>query len=210
MDIIEGIFTEEMFRAMGEDKMVNVLTGFKPLLRSSTALEMHKYMTNPNADKNLVSIIDRVLGDGIVSYVYINKIRTDRLNANVLNYDILGVEEAYRNGMFCGMPVKEGVETITHVVNNRMMLKSQDMTPSRTEWEAFKDCMLVNLNGDREAYNRFLVNSTRIYNTKAKPISLGVGGIISRMDSLEMGLKGIRYLEYLEKQGITGAGGITF
>lgn len=210
MDIIAGIFTEEMFLRMGDDSAIKVLKSFKPLLRSNTALEMYTYLNHPNADKKIVSLVEEVLGDDIATYVYINKIRTDRLNTNVLNYDVLGVEDAYKEGMFCGMPLEDGIDVIGKVINNRVSLKATDSNPSRSEWEAFKDCMLIALGADKASYNRFLVNSTRVYNTKAKPVSLGVGAIINRMESLEMGLKGVKYLKYLEEHGIAGVGGILF
>lgn len=210
MDIIAGIFTEEMFTNIGSDNALKVLKSFKPLLRSSTALEMYTYMSRSDADKSIVSLIDEVLGDDIATYVYINKIRADRLNTNVLNYDVLSVEDAYKEGMFCGMPLEDGINVISKVIKNRVSLKASDSNPSRSEWEAFKDCMLTVLRNDKPSYNKFLINSTRVYNTKAKTVSLGVGGIINRMESLEMGLKGVRYLQYLEEHGIAGVGGIMF
>lgn len=209
MKIIAGILEEEDFDGAVTDDQYGLLQALVPLLNSDTAKDVLHYLENGDKSLPIYNAVKDVLTQRAMIFKYSIDLRRNKVNANVASYNLYTVPFDYEeSGQFCGYSVGEGKEVVQDLINNRRYISDREFVASKEDFEHFY--ALAELCLPASSVKRIKTNKTRVYSPKRAPENTYLGIIVRRLDQLEMGLKGIEYLELCERSGVSVEGSVLF
>lgn len=198
MDIISGIFGEAEFRVM-PDEMINCLGR---LLDDKLAVRIKTYLLNPQADQEIVERIKSLIGDKIERCTFHEDVLQRGLVDLVskLSVPTLAYTEV-------DLPFLE--TELSWLKQNKDKLKSYIEPRKRDDFQEFLYHIRElqrNMIGKPKEYtnlvDRVMANKNSFCAANEKPRPTRIGTIVSQSQNWEIGLNGVRFLLYCQRNSI--------
>ena len=209
MKIIAGILEEEDFDGALTENQMRLLEALVPLLSSDTSKDILNYIKEGDKSLPIYHAVETILLPRANIFMYSIGLRKNKVNTNVANYNLFTVPFEYEEeGQLCGYPVDQGKEVIKDLLKNRRYISDREFSVSKEDFEHF--IALADTSLSINARRRIKTNKTRLYAPRRGPENTYLGIIVRRLDQLEMGLKGVEYIEACERAGVTADGSVLF
>lgn len=200
MDVIPGIFGEKEFAMMSDDMICTL--GL--LLDDKVSLVLLNYMENPEADPAIVEHINRLIGDKIAKCTFHLKVIESGVIDTVRSL-------SFQNLAYGDVDYDAIEKQLSFLEENKSKLKSYIEPRETKDFAEFLKCvqeLSKNMVGKPKDYDnlpaRVKANKEFFCSSHERSRATKVGIAISKATEWEIELNGARYLQYCNKQGISG------
>lgn len=200
MDIIAGMLSDVDVKYMDD----SLICAFGEVLNELLAKRFKTYVTNPQADKEVVSRLETLIGPNVKVLTF-----SDELVNNGIRDTVLGLKLDTLAYQPCDYKFLH--ETLEYVLENSKYMRAVISARSRESYEKLiAEASKFDSKNAMQALvypklkQRIMANKKIFYNPHERSSATRIGCILRRLQDCTIGLRGTEYLQYCLDNTVNG------